>query len=72
MFKSKTLNRKGSIASTLNDGYEKVCVISQVASLGGVPNLVALPCDNMMSQRNHLGQAKRAPDTVNSRQWVKG
>ena len=40
--------------------------------LGGVPNLVALPCDDRMSQRSSSGQAKRAPHTVNSRRWVKG
>jgi hypothetical protein len=33
----------------------------------GVSNLVALPCDDKMSQMSLLGQAKRAPDTVNSR-----
>jgi hypothetical protein len=28
--------------------------------LGGVLNIVALSCDDKMSQRNHSGQAKRA------------
>jgi hypothetical protein len=40
---------QGSMTSILKDGYEIVCVIGQVASPRGVPNLVALPCDDRMS-----------------------
>jgi hypothetical protein len=51
---------------------EGVCYQLGGPYLRGVFNLVALPCDDRMSQRSLSGQVKRAPDTVNSRRWVKG
>jgi hypothetical protein len=44
------LNRMGSMASTLKDSFEKVCALARWPSPRGVPNHVAFPYDNRMSQ----------------------
>jgi hypothetical protein len=44
------LNCMGSMASTLKDGFEKVCALARWPSPRGISNHVALPYDDRMSQ----------------------
>jgi hypothetical protein len=77
MFNPETLKQRLAGSQGYHDKHTKgrlregVCYQPGGLHLRGVSNLIALSCDDKISQRSPTGQAKRASDTVNSPRWVR-